>query len=54
MGRKRIYETKKEKHEADLKRMMNYYWTHCDKMRKQSLKNYYKRKKLKLEVTKTT
>ena len=41
MGRKRKYNTKEEKHQADKEKYMRYYWKNAKKIKKKNLKRYY-------------
>jgi hypothetical protein len=45
MGRKKIYKTKEEKHQANKEKYMRYYWKNSDKIKKKNLKRYYENKR---------
>ena len=44
MGRKLKYKTQEEKINARKERQMKYYWQNAEKLKKEALKRYYKRK----------
>lgn len=48
MGRKRKYNTDKERLMAKRERQMRYYWKNVDKKRKEALDRYYDRKSQKI------
>ena len=44
MGRKLIYKTKEEKTQASRKAYMRFYWRNAERIRKEKLEKYYKKK----------
>ena len=49
MGTKLKYTTQYEKNQARKDRQMRHYWRNVDRLRAESLNNYYKRKAIKNE-----
>ncbi len=45
MGRKRKYNTKKQKRLARNKLRMKYYWQNCEKEKQKALERYYESKR---------
>jgi hypothetical protein len=45
MGRKRKYNTKKERQLARNKLRMKYYWQNCEEEKQKALKRYYENKR---------
>ena len=46
MGRKKVYETEKQRHEAEKRRKRNWYYRNSDRIKKERMEDYWRKKEM--------